>query len=205
MNYQLALDHLLAQLPAEPPELVLHSCCAVCSSYVLEYLARYFRLTVFYSNSNIWPRSEYEHRKSEQIRLIETAKYPNPVRYAEDEYDHLAYLDAVRGLESEPEGGARCAKCFELRLERTAAFAERAGIARIATTLTVSPHKNAAVINEVGQNVAARRGLLWLPSDFKKRSGYLRATRLADEFALYRQNYCGCEFAHTLIEPPKNT
>lgn len=194
VSYQLAMEARIAALAGETPALVLHSCCAVCSSSVLETLTRWFRVTVYYCNPNIFPREEYEKRKAEQIRLIRTLSYPNPVDYAEDPYDHALFLEAARGFESEPEGGARCVRCFALRLDRTAAFAASRGIGLIASTLTVSPHKSAPLVNAAGETAARAHGLEWLPSDFKKRDGYLRSTRLASELGLYRQSTCGCEF-----------
>ncbi len=195
VNYQLEMEARIAALGEDVPALALHSCCAVCSSSVLETLARHFRVTVYYCNPNIFPRAEYEKRKAEQIRLIQTVAYPHPVDFAEDPYEHALFLEAARGLEAEPEGGARCASCFALRLDRTAAFAAARGIGLVASTLTVSPHKSAPLVNAAGEAAAAAHGVAWLPADFKKKNGYLRATRLARELSLYRQDYCGCEFA----------
>ena len=194
VDYQRAMEARIAALGGEIPALALHSCCAVCSSSVLETLSRHFRVTVFYCNPNIFPREEYEKRKAEQIRLIRSVVYPNPVDFTEDPYEHALFLEASRGLEGEPEGGARCARCFALRLGRTAAFAAARGIGLVASTLTVSPHKNAALVNAAGEAAAREHGLEWLPADFKKKNGYLRSTRIARELGLYRQRTCGCEF-----------
>ncbi len=195
MNYQLETDKYIAALCEKREPLALHSCCAVCSSYVIDYLSAYFDITVFYCNPNIFPRGEYEKRKSEQQRLIREAAFASPVAFFEDEYDREPWLCAVRGLEHEPEGGARCEKCFEFRLTRTAGFAAAQGIPLFCSTLTVSPHKDAQKVNEAGLAAAAAAGIRWLPSDFKKRDGFLKSNRLADKYGIYRQSYCGCEFA----------
>ena len=175
--------------------MLLHSCCSVCSSHVISVLAPEYDLSVFYYNPNIWPQAEYEHRKSEQIRLLREADFCEGVGYFDLDYDHSEFLDFVRGLEKEPENGARCRECFRLRLERTAAFAKEHGFDCFCTTLSVSPHKNSAVINEVGEEISERTGIRWVHSDFKKKDGYLHSTRLAKEYGLYRQDFCGCEFA----------
>lgn len=189
-NYHLLMERLL-RADGEHPKLLLHSCCAPCSSYVLEYLAKYFFITVFYSNSNIDTEPEFEKRLSNQNKLCGL----HGIRLIEDSYDHSAFLAAVRGLENEAEGGARCTECFKMRLGRAVEFAAENGFEYVATTLTVSPHKNAAVINEIGCSLADKAGVKWLPSDFKKRGGYQRSIELSHQLDLYRQNYCGCEFA----------
>lgn len=196
-NYQKQLDETLARIEAEgrAPRLLLHSCCGPCSSYVLEYLARYFQVTVFYCNPNIWPPEEYGRRLAEQERLLRELALPRPADLLEDPYDHAAFLAAVRGLEAEPEGGARCEPCFRLRMERAARAARDGGFDYFTTTLSVSPHKNAPLLNEIGGELAARYGVLYLFSDFKKREGYKRSVALAKEYGLYRQEYCGCEFS----------
>ncbi|MEG1650454.1 MAG: epoxyqueuosine reductase QueH [Oscillospiraceae bacterium] len=195
INYQQELEKKLCSIGGATPRLLLHCCCAVCSSYVLEYLSRYFDITILFYNPNIFPAAEYEHRKAELVRLINTVEYPAPIEIADCDYSHSEYLEFIKGLESEPEGGARCRKCFELRLRKSAEIAKSKGIPLICTTLTISPHKNASVINELGECICAEYGLEWLPNDFKKKNGYLRANRLAAELEIYRQNYCGCEFA----------
>ena len=172
-------------------KLALHSCCAPCSSYVLEFLSEYFDVTVFFYNPNIHPQSEYEHRLSEQRRLCELSDIP----IVECRYDTQSFFDAVRGLEKEPEGGERCKKCFELRLDNTAYLAKAAGFELFTATLTVSPHKNACIINEAGVAAARRHGIEWLPCDFKKRGGYQRSIELSRQYGLYRQDYCGCIFS----------
>ena len=180
---------------ATKEKMLLHSCCSVCSSHVISVLAPQYDLSVFYYNPNIWPQEEYEHRKAEQIRLLREADFCSGVSYFDLDYDHAEYLEYVRGLEKEPENGARCKECFRLRLEKTAEFAKANGFDCFCTTLSVSPHKNSAVINEVGEEVASKYGIKWVHSDFKKKDGYLHSTRLAKEYGLYRQDFCGCEFA----------
>lgn len=177
----------------EKPRLLLHSCCAPCSSHCLSVLAPLAKVSVLYFNPNIYPREEYEKRKSEQKRLIESA-FPE-AELLDADYDHDAFLRAAAGLEGEREGGARCEKCFRLRLERAAREAKAGGFDLFATTLTVSPHKNAPLINAIGLEEGEKAGVEFLPSDFKKRDGYLHSVRLSEKYALYRQNYCGCEFS----------
>ena len=195
-NFQLTLDGLLRELRAENkrPSLLLQSCCGPCSSYVLEYLSQYFAVTVYYSNSNIWPPEEYDKRLSEQKRLIREASFPD-VTLLDSRYEPEVFYEAVKGLETEPEGGARCPVCFRMRLEDTAREAKLRGFDYFGTTLTVSPHKNAPLINEIGREIGEKIGVSWLPADFKKRSGYLRSIQLSKEYALYRQDYCGCQFS----------
>lgn len=185
---------LSLQTPNGDRHVLLHSCCAPCSSAIVEcMLANGIRPTVFYCNPNIYPREEYEKRKSEQKRLIESA-FPE-AELLDADYDHDAFLRAAAGLEGEREGGARCEKCFRLRLERAAREAKAGGFDLFATTLTVSPHKNAPLINAIGLEEGEKAGVEFLPSDFKKRDGYLHSVRLSEKYALYRQNYCGCEFS----------
>ena len=168
-NYQKQLDALLSALPPEEkPRLLLQSCCGPCSSYVLEYLTRYFRVTVLYYNPNIQPRAEYDRRLYWQQELIRRLPTPEPVALLACDYDGQRYIDAVRGLEREPEGGARCTVCFRLRLEETARQARAHGFDYFGTTLTVSPHKDAQRLNTIGAELAQQYGVRWLPSDFKK-------------------------------------
>ena len=184
------MDALIQSLGERRPRLLLHSCCGPCSSYVLEYLSDYFDITLFFYNPNIQPAEEYEKRLSAQKQLLERAKYKNPVAFLAGEYEPQRFFEAVKGLENCREGGARCEKCFELRLSKAAEIAKKGGFDYFATTLTVSPHKNAVLINEIGhiyQN--------YLPSDFKKREGYKRSIILSKEYELYRQGYCGCIFS----------
>lgn len=183
------MDALIQSLGERRPRLLLHSCCGPCSSYVLEYLSDYFDITLFFYNPNIQPAEEYEKRLSAQKQLLERAKYKNPVAFLAGEYEPQRFFEAVKGLENCREGGARCEKCFELRLSKAAEIAKKGGFDYFATTLTVSPHKNAVLINEIGG-----RYQNYLPSDFKKREGYKRSIILSKEYELYRQGYCGCIF-----------
>lgn len=189
-NYQKKLDKIIDGLDGRP-RLALHSCCAPCSSYVLEYLSQYFDITLFYYNPNIYPAEEYEHRLREQLRLCELLH----IKTHPCAYDPERYFDCVKGLENEPEGGARCTKCFELRLDYTAALAKQLDFPLLTTTLTISPHKNAPLINTIGEKTAEKYGITWLPGDFKKKNGYLRSIQLCKEYDIYRQNYCGCKFS----------
>ncbi len=175
------------------PRLLLHSCCAPCSSHCIDVLQEAAEVTILYFNPNIFPFEEYEKRKAEQIRLINQV-YPD-TGFCDCDYDHSLFLAVSRGLEGEKEGGARCAKCFELRLAATARAAKAGGYDLFATTLTVSPHKNAPLINEIGKLVGEREGVEFLPSDFKKKDGYLHSIKLSAAYSLYRQNYCGCELS----------
>ena len=192
-NYQLELDRITASLSGRP-RLLLHSCCGPCSSYVLEYLTRYFGVFLSYYNPNIQPREEYDLRLENQLKVL--GRMPG-VTLVPCGYDGGAYDEAVRGLEDEPEGGARCTECFALRLDFAAREAKRLGCDYFATTLTVSPHKDAQRINAIGEALAGKYGVKWLPGDFKKRDGYKRSIELSREFGLYRQNYCGCLFSKT--------
>jgi len=198
VNYQLELDRIIQkeQAKGRVPTLLLHSCCGPCSSYVVTYLQNYFKVTVLYYNPNIYPEEEYDHRLSEQARLLKALDVPLLTL----PYDHGDYLSRVSGLESEPEGGRRCEECFLLRLEKTYELAVQGHFDYFCTTLTVSPHKNAFVINQVGMMIQKTEeekdgAVMWLPSDFKKREGYKRSIELSKQFDLYRQTYCGCEFA----------
>ena len=194
-NYQLLLDKVILQHSGTLPSLLLHSCCGPCSSYVLEYLSKYFDITVFFYNPNIYPETEYFKRLDTQKYLLEKMPFENPVSLIEGEYDPEIYLNAVRGQEAYREGGARCSTCFTLRLDKTAELAKARNFDYFATTLTVSPHKNAQIINALGCELSEKHGVSWLPSDFKKREGYKRSIELSAQYGLYRQDYCGCSFA----------
>ena len=172
--------------------LLLHSCCGPCSSRCLETLREVFSVTVLYYNPNIADRAEYEKRKAEQLRLLRETGWADLL---DADYDPPSFFAAAKGLEGEPEGGARCTECFRLRLDYTARRAKEEGFGWFATTLTVSPHKDAARINALGEEAAARFGVHWLPTDFKKENGYLRSIRLSRQYDLYRQNFCGCPFS----------
>jgi len=197
INYQAETDRIISLLTAENrrEKLLLHACCAPCSSYVLEYLTEYFDITVFYCNPNITDRAEYDLRLEQLYKLCGNAPFCKGVRIVNDGFAPDMYLAAVSGLEAEPEGGRRCGKCFTLRLARTADYAAAHGFPLFATTLTVSPHKNARLINELAAAESERSGVAYLPSDFKKRGGYQRSIVLSKEYGLYRQQFCGCEFS----------
>lgn len=204
MCYQKELEKLLQRLEreheecAEAPTLFLHSCCAPCSSYVLEYLCGKFRITVFYYNPNISEDEEYLKRVKEQKRLIEAYNREGkgyPISIIEGDHDPQLFFQAAKGLEDCPEGGERCFRCFELRLRETAVRALKGGYDFFGTTLTISPLKNAVKLNEIGGALAEEYGISWLPSDFKKRNGYKRSVELSEEYGLYRQDYCGCVFS----------
>ncbi len=204
INYQRRLDSLIKTLDYTP-KLLLHSCCAPCSSYCLEYLSRYFSITVLYYNPNISPEEEFRKRAEEQRRLIGALPVKNPVALVIDEYDPQEFFNIAKGLENVPEGGERCFKCYRLRLERAAEYAAANGFDFFCTTLSISPLKNAAKINEIGEALEAELNeraeqqalprVKVLPSDFKKKGGYLRSIELSREYGLYRQNYCGCVFS----------
>lgn len=191
-NYQTELDAVLQELKGERKSLLLHSCCGPCSSYCLEYLTQYFDVTVFWYNPNILPAEEWEKRLYWQRQLLETAPFCRDVKLLVPEREEAAFWRSAEGLESEREGGARCTECFRLRLSKTAEAAERGGYDFFATTLTVSPHKDAERINTIGFALAEELHTRWLPSDFKKRNGYLRSIQLSGEYGLYRQAWCGC-------------
>lgn len=194
-NYQLILDKTIAEFTAEGkrPSLLLHSCCAPCSSYVLEYLTQYFDITIFYYNPNISPESEYRHRVAEQQRLI--SEMCPQVQFAEGRYEPERFYEMAKGLENEPERGKRCIKCYRMRLEESAAAAKERGSDYFTTTLSISPQKDSAVLNEIGRSVSEKYGIPYLYSDFKKRGGYKRSIELSAQYGLYRQNFCGCVFS----------
>ncbi len=197
MNYQRELDHMLEKLdPSEAPKkLLIHSCCAPCSSYVLEYLSKYFEITIFYYNPNIYPEEEYNRRVEEQQRLILEIPKGYPVSFLQGAYEPKDFYDYVKGYEKESEGGQRCFLCYRMRLEEAAEMAKEGGYDYFTTTLTISPHKNAEKLNEIGLELASKYGVSYLPSDFKKKNGYRRSIELSREYDLYRQEYCGCIFS----------
>lgn len=182
------------------PSLLLHSCCAPCSSYTIEYLSSYFKISVLYYNPNISPREEYEKRKAEQIRLIKSLPVKNAVSFVDCDYDCNEFFEIARGYENCHEGGERCFRCYELRLRKAAEEAEKGGYDYFCTTLSISPLKNAQKINEIGERLSEEYGVLWLPSDFKKREGYKRSIELSKEYSLYRQNFCGCVYSRREAE-----
>lgn len=197
VNYQKELDRILDQLREEGrvPRLLLHSCCAPCSSYVLEYLSQYFEITVFYYNPNIYPESEYYKRVEEQRMLIEKLKTPHPVSFMEGIYEKEKFYRMAEGLERVKEGGERCLGCYALRLLETAKKAREGGFDYFTTTLSISPLKNAQKLNEIGQVLGREAGVPYLVSDFKKKNGYKRSVEMSKEYGLYRQDYCGCQFS----------
>ena len=197
VNYQKELEKLIEgqQKAGRVPRLFLHACCAPCSSYVLEYLSRFFSVTVFFYNPNISPKEEYEKRVSEIQRLISEMEYVHPVAFIEGEYKPEDFYEMARGLEDVPEGGERCFRCYRLRMEEAARLAEQEGYDYFTTTLSISPLKNAGKINEIGQELSQIYKVEHLPSDFKKKNGYKRSIELSHEYGLYRQNYCGCVFS----------
>ena len=211
-NYSRILEKEIQRLDESgiKPRLLLHSCCAPCSSYVMEYLREHFRITVFYYNPNITSKEEYGYRLSEEKRLIEaynrqvetqdfegmnSTPKAEKIEILECPYDPENYLKAVKGYENCPEGGDRCGICYEMRLRKTAEAAREGGYDCFTTTLTISPLKNAARLNEIGERVGAEYGIAFLPSDFKKKNGFKRSIELSAQFDLYRQNYCGCGFS----------
>ena len=196
-NYQKELDHVIEGLREEQtvPRLLLHSCCAPCSSYVLEYLSQFFQITVLFYNPNIDPPEEYGMRVKEERRLIQEMEFVHPVDMREGRYEPEAFYQTVKGLEKEPEGGARCEKCFEMRLYEAARAAKEGGYDFFTTTLTISPLKSAPKLNEIGERMGSMLGVTFLPSDFKKRNGYKRSIEVSQEYGLYRQNYCGCVYS----------
>jgi len=182
------------------PTLLIHSCCAPCSSHVLTLLSDYFKITVLYYNPNIEPREEYEKRKAEQIRFIKEFQGNNPIVMLDIDYDNQKYRDFVAGLENELEGGLRCDKCFLLRLDKTAALAKENNYDFFGTTLTVSPYKNHLKINSIGEELASKYNVKFLYSDFKKQNGYKNSIELSKKYNLYRQHYCGCLFSKNISE-----
>lgn len=196
-NYQKELDSLIKKQTEDGivPKLLLHSCCAPCSSYVLEYLSQYFEITVFYYNPNIYPTIEYYKRAQEQEDLITRMEFKNPVSFVAGTYDSDEFYQMTKGLEQEPEGGARCMCCFKLRLRESAKVASAGGFDYYTTTLSISPLKSAKKLNEIGEQLGKEYKVAYLPSDFKKREGYKRSIELSKEYGLYRQDYCGCEYS----------
>ncbi len=196
-NYQKELDRLLDGLGAgeKAPKLLLHACCAPCSSYVLEYLSRYFEITVFFYNPNIYPPEEYEKRVGEEERLIRQMPLFHEVKLIKGTYLPEDFYRAIKGLEQEPEGGRRCEACFYLRLRAAAEQARAGGFDYFTTSLTISPLKSAPLLNELGERIGSEYGVAYLTSDFKKRDGYKRSIELSARYGLYRQDYCGCVYS----------
>lgn len=196
-NYQKRLEETirLHQEKNSVPTLLLHSCCAPCSSYCLEYLSEYFKITVFYYNPNIYPEEEYGKRVEEQRRFIERLPVKHPISFVEGAYDKERFYQMAKGLEDVKEGGERCFLCYELRLRESAKLAEQMGMDYFTTTLSISPLKNAEKLNEIGECIAKEYDVSYLSSDFKKKNGYQRSVELSEQYGMYRQNYCGCIFS----------
>ncbi len=194
-NYQKELDRILERQGDERPRVLLHSCCGPCSSAVLEYLTRYFEVTLLWYNPNLFPEEEFARRLETQKELLEKMGLAQSVRLLSTPWRHGEYDGVARGLEQEPEGGRRCTECFRLRLTECARIAAAQGFDYFCTTLTLSRHKDAKRINALGEELGAAFGVRWLPSDFKKQGREMRSTQLAEQYGLYRQLYCGCEYS----------
>lgn len=197
INYQKKLEETLSNLPLDQgkPTLLLHCCCAPCSTYVLQYLAQYFQIKILFYNPNIAPKSEYFRRLEELKTLVENMNLSDSITVIEAEYDPQQFYQRAKGLENEPEGGARCEKCFELRLEEAAKQAADLKADYFTTALTISPHKNADLLNEIGRIMSEKYDIPFLHSDFKKKEGFKQSLVLSDQYDLYRQDYCGCIFS----------
>ncbi len=197
INYQIELDKIIDNLQKENkvPTLLLHSCCAPCSSYCLSYLADYFKITVYYYNPNISPIEEYQKRVEEQQRLIKELPVKYDISFKEGIYEPDIFFEMSKGLEDVPEGGERCFKCYEMRQREAAIYASENNFDFFTTTLSISPHKNAAKLNEIGLKLEKEYGIRYLVSDFKKKGGYLKSIEYSKQYDLYRQNYCGCIYS----------
>ena len=196
-NYQKRMEELIARSCAdgEVPRLLLHSCCAPCSSYCLMVLSEYFEVTVLYYNPNIYPEEEYRMRAREQERFIREFPTKHPVSFVEGAYDTERFYAMAKGLEAEPERGARCTGCYELRLREAAEYAAKGEYDYFTTTLSISPMKDAERLNAIGGRLAEEYGVAYLYSDFKKKEGYKKSTEISREYGMYRQDYCGCVFS----------
>lgn len=206
VNYQIELDKIIDNLQKENkiPTLLLHSCCAPCSSYCLSYLAEYFKITIYYYNPNISPVEEYQKRVAEQKRLINELPVKHKVSFKEGIYEPERFFEMAKGLEDVPEGGERCFKCYEMRQREAALYASENVFDFFTTTLSISPHKNAAKLNEIGLNLEKEYGIRYLVSDFKKKGGYLKSIEYSRQYDLYRQNYCGCIYSKIEAEKREN-
>lgn len=193
-NYSDKCEEILNSLDGKK-RLLLHSCCGPCSSYVITYLTKFFDITILYYNPNIFPYDEYLKRKEEQIRLINEIDTENSLDIIDCDYDNDLYEKLIKGLEQEPERGKRCNICYLMRLDKTAAIAKENGYDFFCTTLSVSPYKNANLINEYGSSLEDKYRVRWLYSDFKKKDGYKQSILLSQKYNLYRQNYCGCVYS----------
>lgn len=195
LNYQIKLEQQINELSGERKSLLLHACCAPCSSYVLEYLTEFFDITLFYFNPNIYPEEEYKKRVKEVERLIKEMPLKSSVKLLEGRYEPEEFFEIAKGLEELPEGEERCFRCYRQRLSETAEIAVEKGFDYFGTTLSISPHKNAEKLNLIGEELGERYGVRYLYGDFKKRNGYKRSIELSGIYGLYRQNYCGCVFS----------
>ena len=210
INFQLKLDEILKQINADTemtgkiPSLLLHSCCAPCSSYVLEYLSQYFLITIFYYNPNISEETEYRKRVEEQKRLISELPVVNKISFIEGNYDTNIFDTAIKGLEELGERTARCYACYRLRMEETCKMAKKLAVDYFTTTLSISPYKNATWLNEIGEQLQEQYGISYLYADFKKKNGYKRSIELSEQYHLYRQDYCGCKYSKIEEEQRKN-
>ena len=197
MNYQLEMEKIIKQEESlgRVPTLFLHSCCAPCSSYALEVLSKYFKITIFYYNPNIFPEEEYQKRVLEQQKFISAISSIHPISFLEGEYQPKDFFDTVRGYEHLKEGSERCFRCYRLRLEEAAVMAKKLGFDYFSTTLSISPYKNSQVLNEIGFSLEKQYQISYLCADFKKKNGYKRSIELSEEYGLYRQDYCGCIYS----------
>ena len=195
MNYDKKMEEIISSFNGETKKLLLHSCCAPCSSHVIETLTPYFDITIIYYNPNIEPYEEYEKRKQDEIRFIKEFPHKNKIDILDCDYDNDKYHEVIKGLEAEREGGPRCFKCYYLRLEKTAKEAKNGGYDYFGTTLTVSPYKNSQKLNEIGAELESIYKIKYLYSDFKKKNGYKRSIELSKQYNLYRQDYCGCIYS----------
>ncbi|WP_243122818.1 epoxyqueuosine reductase QueH [Haloimpatiens lingqiaonensis] len=206
VNYQKILEEEIKNITRENklPKLLIHSCCAPCSSYVLEYLSKYFKITIFYYNPNIHPEKEYRIRVQEQKDFIDKFKVENKVEFLEGNYEIDRFFNMAKGMEDLEEGGERCFKCYRMRLEETAKLAKERGFDYFTTTLSISPYKNAEKLNSIGRELEEKYGIKYLYSDFKKKNGYKRSIELSNEYGLYRQDYCGCVYSKVKSEERRN-
>lgn len=201
-NYQLIMDNMLDKIKEnnEVPSLLLHTCCAPCSSYVLEYLSEYFNITIYYYNPNINTYEEFKKRADEQLKLINEINFKNKIDCIVAEYDNNEFEDAIKGLQDEPEGGNRCFKCYRLRLEQTCKYALKHNFDYFTTSLSISPYKNSSKLNEIGAELEKIYNVKYLYADFKKKNGYKRSIELSKIYNLYRQDYCGCIYSKKIKE-----
>lgn len=204
MNYQLKLDEIIASLDSTPT-LLLHACCAPCSSYVLEYLSNYFKITILYYNPNIYPTEEYNRRLEELKTFLTKVNYKNKVKLEICDYNPDEYDTAVEGLENLGEKSKRCYKCYKFRLDKAAKYAKDNNYDYFTTTLSISPYKISSWINEIGEELENAYNIKYLYADFKKRNGYKRSLELSKEYNLYRQQYCGCKYSYNSYIEYKNS